>query len=300
MNFLAPVFSQDGKKLFVIGEQRRGELVRYNAKAHRFLPYLSGISADRLSFSRSGEMVAYVSYPDGTLWRARTDGTHKQQLTFPPLVIHLPQWSPDGNRIAFEGSKDGNRARIYIVSAEGGVPSEVLPGKQRQADPNWSPDGKALVFVGAEPAADSGPNTAIFLLNLKTHELSALSGSSELLSPRWSPDGRYIAATTTNSQKLLLFDTKAKQWNELAEAQVGYLSWSTDSSYLYFDTFGAHPAISRIGIRDRQIENVASLENLHRVWGPYGPWSGLAPDDSPLATRDIGSQEIYAIQWPDR
>jgi eukaryotic-like serine/threonine-protein kinase len=300
MNFLAPVFSQDGKRLFVIGEQRRGELVRYDAKARRFLPYLSGISADRLGFSRNGQMVAYVSYPDGTLWRSRSDGTQKQQLTFPPLVLHLPRWSPDGRSIAFDGSRDGKRKKIYIVSADGGVPTEVLPGNQGQVDPNWSPDGESLVFVGSGLTADSAAGTAIFVLNVKTHDLSALSGSADLLSPRWSPDGRYIAATTSDSQKLMLFDTGTRQWSELGHIQVGYLSWSSDSNYLYFDTFGDHPSINRLGIRDGVVEKIVSLESLHRVWGPYGPWSGLASDDSILATRDVGSQEIYAIQWPLR
>jgi len=34
--------------------------------------------------------------------------------------------------------------------------------------------------------------------------------------------------------------------------------------------------------------------------GPDVHWFGLAPDDSPLVARDIGSQEIYALemQWP--
>jgi hypothetical protein len=103
-----------------------------------------------------------------------------------------------------------------------------------------------------------------------------------------------------DSQKLLVFDTRTKKWNELAQVGVGYLSWSKDSKYLYFDTFGTQPSVQRIGIRDRVPEKMVSLEDLHRAWGTYGPWFGLAPDDSLLATRDIGSQEVYAIQWPAR
>ena len=298
MNFLAPVFSGNGEKLFVIGEQRRDELVRYDPKARQFLPYLPGISADRLGFSREEKWVAYVSYPDGTLWKSSVDGTHKQQLTFPPLTVHLPRWSPDGTYIAFDGSKDTKAKKIYMISAAGGSPVEILPGPQRQADPSWSADGKSLVFTGSDPKENSGAVTRIFVLDVRTHEFSALPDSVGLLSPRWSPDGRYIAATTIDSQKLLLFDTKTRKWNELAQVGVGYLSWSKNSDYLYFDTFGDQPSIDRIGIRDRVLEKVVTLENLHRAWGPYGPWFGLAPDDSLLAAREIGSQEVYAIQWP--
>jgi hypothetical protein len=31
--------------------------------------------------------------------------------------------------------------------------------------------------------------------------------------------------------------------------------------------------------------------------GVDASWTGLAPDDSPLALRDIGTQEIYALDW---
>ncbi|MBZ5651334.1 MAG: serine/threonine-protein kinase, partial [Acidobacteriia bacterium] len=241
MNFLVPVFSGSGEKLFVIGEQRRGELLRYDPKARQFLPYLSGISADRLGFSRDEKWVAYVSYPDGSLWRSRIDGSDKQQLTFSPFTVHLPRWSPDGTHILFDGSKDGKAKQIFMISSEGGSPFEVLPGDQRQADPSWSADGNSIVFTGSDPKEGSDPVTRIFVLNLRTHDLSFLPNSEGLLSPRWSPDGRYIAATTIDSQKLSLFDTKTGKWNDLAHVGVGYLCWSKDSKYLYFDTFGSQP-----------------------------------------------------------
>jgi len=45
MDFQSPVSSVDGKRLFVIGEQPRGELVRFESKSGQFVPYLGGISA---------------------------------------------------------------------------------------------------------------------------------------------------------------------------------------------------------------------------------------------------------------
>jgi serine/threonine protein kinase/Tol biopolymer transport system component len=300
MNFTAPVFSGDSGKLFVLGEQRRGELVRYDTKARQFLPYLSGISADRLGFSRDQQWVAYVSYPDGTLWRSKSDGTHKQQLTFEPFAVHLPGWSPDGNYIIFDGCKDGKSKKIYMISASGGNLIEMLPGELRQTDPGWSPKGNSIVFTGSDPKKNSGTITSIYVFDIRTRTVSVLPGSDGLISPRWSPDGRYIAATTMDSQKLLLFDTQSKKWNEMAHVEVGYLCWSKDSRYLYFDTFGAQPSVERIGVHEQVPEKVVSLEDLRRTWGPFGPWFGLGPDDSLLATRDIGSQEVYALQWPRR
>ncbi len=295
LNFLTPVYSPDGKKLFVVGEQRRGELVRYDATARQFLPYLSGISADRLDFSHDGEWVTYVAYPDGTLWRSKNDGSRRQQLTSSPLDVDLPRWSPDGTEIAFSGSEDGQRSKVYVIPATGGRPVEMLPGRQWQRDPCWSADGESLLFTGSEGRFGT-TQMALFVANVRTRESAVLPGSIGLHEPRWSPDGKYIAATTADSQQLLLFDTIAKKWVELARIAIGYLNWSRDSTYLYADTFGTDPLIVRIRVRDGTIEKVASLKELHRAWGISGPWSGLAPDNSPLITRDTGIQEIYRIQ----
>jgi hypothetical protein len=64
MSLVLPVPSPDGKKLFALGFLPRGELVVYDSKSRQFLPFLSGISAHMLDFSRDGKLVAYVSVPD--------------------------------------------------------------------------------------------------------------------------------------------------------------------------------------------------------------------------------------------
>ena len=110
--------SYDGRKLFAVGVQRRGELQRYDTRSKQFTPYLFGNSVDNVDFSRDGQWVTYVAVPDGTLWRSKLDGTEKLQLTFQPMTAYLPRWAPDGRRIAFQGFSTGKSWTMYIVSAE--------------------------------------------------------------------------------------------------------------------------------------------------------------------------------------
>jgi hypothetical protein len=52
---------------------------------------------------------------------------------------------------------------------------------------------------------------------------------------------------------------------------------------------------------DRKIEEVVDLQKAGTLLdGRFGTWFGLAPDDSFLVTRDISTQEIYALEmdWP--
>ncbi len=46
INYLSPVVGSEGRRLFVIGDQSRGQLARYDAKIGQFVPYLSGVSAE--------------------------------------------------------------------------------------------------------------------------------------------------------------------------------------------------------------------------------------------------------------
>ena len=93
--------SKDGKKLFVSASTSRGELMRYDLKSGEFAPVPGEISAEFLGFSKDGQWVAYVSYPEGTLWRSKIDGSERLQLTYPPNYAMLPRWSPEGKKIVF-------------------------------------------------------------------------------------------------------------------------------------------------------------------------------------------------------
>jgi eukaryotic-like serine/threonine-protein kinase len=293
MNIGAPVPSRDAKKLFVQGWQPRAELVRYDVKSGQFQPYLSGISAMGLDFSRDGEWVAYNDGADGTMWRSKVDGTQKLQLAFPPMQAYLPRWSPDGKQLAFFGHPPGETWQIYVVPATGGSPELIYHDKTNLADPNWSPDGKSLVF-GENTLSNQG--SAIYVLDMSTRKAAKLPGSEGLFSPRWSPKGRYLAAISVDSLKLMLFDFTTQKWAELAKMLVAYPTWSHDGRYLYFDgTLEDREDYFRVQVPDGKLERVLSLRGFQAAGGAFGNWSGLAPDESPLFARDASIQEIYAL-----
>ena len=299
MHFRSPVSSVDGKRLFVIGEQRRGELVRFESKSGQFVPYLGGISAQDVDVSKDGQWVAYVSYPEGVLWRSRVDGSQRLQLSSLPMQAFLPRWSPDGKRIAFSAAVPGEPDKIYVVAADGGRPAQLTAGNHYETDPNWSPDQNSLVFGGVPWLEGSAPGSAVIhMLDLKTRQVSTLSGSEGLYSPHWSPDGRYVLAKSLDSPKLMLFDFSTHKWAELVSSPADYPNWSGDGSYIYFiNPYIAEPAVYRIRISDRKLELVTSLSRQRLGWSIAGKWTGLAGDDSPLVLRDTGSEEIYALDW---
>jgi Tol biopolymer transport system component len=275
MQHAYPVVSKDGKKIFFVGTQSNPEPSVYDSRLDEFVPYLGGISAESVSFSKDGQWVAYVRLPEGTLWRMKMDGSDQLQLSFPPMKVYNPRWSPEGKRIAFSDEPPDGHSKIYIVSADGGAPEAQTSGEHNEHDPAWSPDGNSVTL---DYKGDS-PDSSIQVLNLQTHTVTELPGSKGIYSPRWSPDGRYVAALTPRDWKVMLFDFKTQKWEKLRGSGAGFPNWSKDGKYVFFgDVGGAAPGFYRVDIATRKIEEVARLGNAHLAPGvPGWAWYGVTP-----------------------
>jgi Tol biopolymer transport system component len=298
LDFGNPLPSPDGKKIFTLGAQPRTELMKYDGQSG-FKSFLGGLSITDVAFSTDGQWVTYVTVPDNTLWRSRIDGGERMQLTDPGKVwAALPRWSPDAKQIVFMGRTVNANWRAYLISANGGSFQDLVPGAPAGLDPTWMPDGKSIVLT----LNNLGPTgQGISVLDLESKKVRDLPGAEHLFSPRVSPDGKSIAAITTDSQALMLFDVAAQHWTELVRMPIGFPSWSHDGRYIYFDSiFSEDPAFYRVALSDHKLERLTSLSGVRRFWGEMTEWTGLAPDDSLLLTRDASHQEVYALEWQPR
>ncbi len=294
--WLSPIPSPDGKHVFAIGGQLRGQLVRINPATRQPEPFLGGLSAEGLQFSPDRMRLVWTSYPDGTLWTSSTDGSAKVQLTDPPLLARFPRWSPDGKTIAFIAAQPGRNWQLYTVPAAGGAVTPLKPEKDGQGVASWSPDGHLLSFghiLDFSAARAHAP--MIEMLRLADRQTTTVPGSEGLWIARWSPDGHFLSAVTTDRSTLRLYDMEAKTWTDLAHVAVNDAAWSPDSRYLFFDTaYGTDPVLYRARMQDRKVEPWANLQNVRRA-GFYAPWLGMAPDGAPMLLEDTSIQELYSI-----
>jgi eukaryotic-like serine/threonine-protein kinase len=292
--------SPDGKRLYQVGTQARGQLVRYDSRVGEYVPYLSGISAQYLSFSADGEWVAYADYPQNRLWRSRTDGSDALELSPPSMTVLTSSWSPDGKRIAFVGGMPGEKQKIYLIPIEGGSPQEVRTGGQSEGSPSFSPDGNSMAFWSFSGSTGGyvGKNRTIQILDLKSGKIAELKNSEGFGLPRWSPDGKYISARSPDGAEPLIFDLKTQRSSKLSDLPAEFPQWSHDGKYLFFVTrLPQKVAVNRVRVSDHHVEQVLDLKGFHQEWGDIGPWFGLAPDDSLLFVRAAGTADIYALDW---
>ena len=284
MSYTASLPSSDGTKIFALATVGRGELVRFDSSAREFVPFLSGVSADEIVFSRDGKWAVYTTYPDHSLWRSRLDGSERLRLTYPPLEAYRPQVSPEGSHVAFYSVKP--TADVYVVGMQGGTPHLV----QRDAfSPVWSPDGNRLAV-----AAPAKIQFATRVLDLKTGSVTAVSDGQLKMPVNWSPGNRLVAVNLAHT-KVLAFDFQTQKWSPLLSVDISERNMfdgaaSVDGRYVYIETNEKpSPKVIRIRVSDGHIEPVMQIGKIRRVVDPsQGTTLGVAPDGSVLVTHDVG------------
>jgi WD40 repeat protein len=293
--------SVDGTRLFAWGTVGRGELLRFDTRLGRFERYLDGASVYYVDASRDGKWLAWVSYPDGTLWRSRSDGSDRTKLTGPGWEVHLPRWSPDGTTLAFAGRRAGETLlSIFTVGREGGE-AELLARSQTRLslwDPCWLPDGQTILY---SHRGYSGPSDlGVFRVDMKTRIVSLFPGSERMQYPKSSAGGDILALEMPPEGMVQIpysvFFVDRGQWERLGPINLGYANWSRDGQSFT----GLNPATHRIERWSRatgRVETVAELGDVPLLTWVVVPWMGLAPDGSPLVVRDRSTRDLYALDW---
>jgi Tol biopolymer transport system component len=284
---------RDNKTVFALGTKERGELVRLDLKTKQFVPFLGGISAKDVAFSRDGQWVAYRAFPDLTVWRSRSDGSDRLQLTH-SIGIEGIGFTPDGKSIVFNDWDHGNLAAVGL---DGGQPT-TLVNDRGSLFIDWSPDGSRIAF-----AAPNGIN----IMDMASGKRTSASLQDAFWGARWIGDEKLVAAPATRSGFKLL-DLKTLTWSEWAinPAPNPIARWgvSPDRQFLYYATSGNDPQLMRVRIGEDRAEPVVSLKDFKFAmfiqFNGADEWINFAPDGSPLLLRDKGSQEIYAltVKWP--
>jgi Tol biopolymer transport system component len=106
--------------------------------------------------SPDGTRIAFTTERDGNreVYMMNADGSGQQRLTntggrvsSPAFdsVDENPSWSPDGTRIAFDSTRDGNW-ELYVMNADGSGQTRLTDHPALDARPVWSPDGRLIAF----------------------------------------------------------------------------------------------------------------------------------------------------------
>ncbi|HET9512683.1 MAG TPA: protein kinase [Gemmatimonadales bacterium] len=143
---------------------------------------------------RSPRLVYVRNFLDANIWRVETSAPGAPAATPPAVAISstrlddMPQFSPEGRRVAFTSDRSGNW-EIWQADPDGSNAVQLTSmGAVAAGYPHWSPDGQQIVFhsnvdgqweVYLVPAAGGKPR------NLTSHPAPDAM-------PSFSRDGRWV------------------------------------------------------------------------------------------------------------
>jgi Tol biopolymer transport system component len=211
---LFPDFSRDGRKIAfggTVGDDPNNEIYVVDAVTGDGLVALtscaglaSGCYNDYPAWSPDGTLIVYNHADDfdadenpvnEQVWVMNANGTNQHPLTSDaPNKDQVPDWSPDGTKIAYASGPSG----IWVMNADGSVqhqltgcgPSDPVPCPAGDDfGPVWSPDGTQIAFLRA--FTELGTNDRpIFLMNADgTNQHRLIDGPMLQAVPAWQVRG---------------------------------------------------------------------------------------------------------------
>lgn len=257
------------------------------------------ITSDTMSnvaptISPDGKLVAYASdrAQAGTtdIWVQQVGGGEPVRLTSGLGLCHGPSFSPDGNRIAFQG---GANTGIYVIATLGGEARRIADGSA----PAFSPDGQLIAYMGAT-------NTRVMLI-------SPLGGTPREIPlkhlvvnrAQWLPDSKrllFLGVDPTGSQPPDWY-TVSVDGGEEQSAGAG--PWVRDTSFYAIPyTVSSDSVLNRVRLGDAPNVTRVPFDTVSgRVTGDPVPVT-LAPGVTfwPAASADgnrvvFGNAASYAV-----
>ncbi len=148
--------------------------------------------SDRLAFIGWTKAITVGYEPLSHIFIIRTDGSNLVDLTGTAGGVSEPDWSPDGQKIAFTGNKG-----VWVINVDGDIWMKIIPSRPRDYPdrdfytPRWSPDGRRIALVSIRIDA---MDRQLYLFNLENSQMARLTelDNGHIVCPSWAPDGKKI------------------------------------------------------------------------------------------------------------
>lgn len=205
-------------------------------------------------------------------------GTNQVNLTQAPGTVNVdPSWSPDGSKIAFTSTRDGN-TEIYVMNSDGSNSHRLTENSSSDWKPRWFPGGDAISFL-----SNRDGKYEIFVMNPDgSHQVAVTDPPHDVWDYAWSSDRRLAFSSLRAGNE----DIYATVWLTVGEIQLTSDSlnqndpaWSPDGKKIAYKSFDGIHVVASDGSNDQWVPNSNYL-GFGLAWSPDGQALVLANLDN--------------------
>lgn len=150
-------------------------------------------------------------------------------------------WSPNGEKIAFNGGISGTQRNpnIFVASINDNNIQRLTDSPAPQSNLSWSPNGDKIVFQFSHDIHQLDL-AVIYLENNEAKTLTFTLGNEH--HPAWSPDGKEIAYlyfdpnSLIEASELWIMDYESKTSKKILDTEVAYsnIDWSPSGEWIAY------------------------------------------------------------------
>ena len=259
----------------VLGKRYRGELSLARRIAHTLADEIVLYFSQRAGIALS--TIAFVSdrqapYEQKEIYLMDYDGWNQRPITAHRSISLAPDWSPDGQLLAYITYVRGTPGIFVADFGRRGEKQALITDGTLNTSPSFSPDGSRFVF-----ARSTRGNTEVFVAKRDGSGMRQLTHSPAIdTNPAWSPSGREIAFTSSRSgsPQIYVMDSEGANLRRVS-TQGSYndgAAWSPDGTRLVY-------ASRRGGTFNIAASDLVTLESFLLT-------SGRSSDESPTYSPD--------------